>query len=1007
MTYKKYQILLLCPCIIFVLAFSASAQFPSEEPLSLKEQKDKEGYVVNLKDLIKKSKKKIEQVNNKIKDQARMRRNQQREEKAKEYYNKAMSLYQDGKLKEAQQLWEKAIKITEHPEMKGYVRESVRRAKKQEEVLRKEKQRRLKRLEIERGYSSEEVERVYQQAVSLFKKKKWLDAKGEFDRVDDMYPDHKATRSYLMVIDQEIAKEQEQLIVEKLKEEAIERRKEKEQWRKNLERKEQERQEGLKLQAELAYKNAMKLYKVRQYERAKEKFKEVEWVLPNFKKTVYYLSRIDRDIREDKQRRKKENKKILQRQIKEEQTGRMSQQERIEKQRQKEQREKQKRLGEETAFVYKAAVSLYKNKFYSDAQLKFFEVDNMIPDYKATSKYLKKIESKLQKQEKIFAEAAAPRKQEKMDAWMPVETVSGDDVVEKAVLQRQQKLNREAEAKFKEALRFFNTANYPEAKRKFIQVEALSPGYKETLNYLSLIDEQMLSRADMVESTMTPVKTKTKSWEKERTPQKAKTEKRRYKKVSNQSKDVVDVLYTTARSFYKTRQYYKAKNVFLEVNALVPNYKGTKKYLKRIKQRIRKQRQQIDQGVEPRQAYIPSDKQDNIDRLQIREDMKKGNLTKKQTAEDRRRIQKQLLREVKDSYLEALNFYRDGNYENAKEKFLLVESRFPGYKSAKNYVKHCDKALDREAVKTRKKIARKREEEEKVKKKVEIEFRKTQKEKIKELKRLKREEDMAQLESDRKQMKLDREKQRLEEKKQKQAMGRLKKETKEVYRQALEMYRLNRMTLAQEKFNRYEYLLRTGHFDTNYIKKMRQRLVKDREKIEKKLKQEREQREKIALERREELKQLRIEHFKINQKEIKKLDKKIQREEKRISAKQKQAELEKVVKQRQRDLKRERVKNKMELEKNLQKIYQRAVKMHRSKSYQEARRMFLEVERIHPGYKKTNGYLAKIKKKIGAYQEPSLTYKGKKIFKDLPMGQRSQARNNIVSETLDAFEQQM
>ena len=58
-----------------------------EEPVepSLKEQKAKEGYIVNLQDLIKKSKKKMEKVNDKLQDQARYRRNQQREEKAREY----------------------------------------------------------------------------------------------------------------------------------------------------------------------------------------------------------------------------------------------------------------------------------------------------------------------------------------------------------------------------------------------------------------------------------------------------------------------------------------------------------------------------------------------------------------------------------------------------------------------------------------------------------------------------------------------------------------------------------------------------------------------------------------------------------------------------------------------------------------------------------------------------------------------------------------------------------
>src|SRR3972149_1054046 len=104
-------------------------------------------------------------------------------------------------------------------------------------------------LEIERGYSAKDVEETYQTGVSLFKQKKFLAAKEDFDRVEEMFPDHKATRSYLMVIEQEIQKEQQAIIEHKLKEEAITREKEKEAWRKQLEAKENQRQDELQKQA--------------------------------------------------------------------------------------------------------------------------------------------------------------------------------------------------------------------------------------------------------------------------------------------------------------------------------------------------------------------------------------------------------------------------------------------------------------------------------------------------------------------------------------------------------------------------------------------------------------------------------------------------------------------------------------------------------------------------------------------------------------------------------------
>ncbi|MBZ0165890.1 MAG: tetratricopeptide repeat protein, partial [Candidatus Omnitrophica bacterium] len=94
-------------------------ELPEEDP-SFKERKVKEGFTLDLKELIERSKKKIEQVDDKLKDQAQERRNQQREAKAREYFEKAQSLYDQGEFDKARELWEKAIKITEHDEMSNY-----------------------------------------------------------------------------------------------------------------------------------------------------------------------------------------------------------------------------------------------------------------------------------------------------------------------------------------------------------------------------------------------------------------------------------------------------------------------------------------------------------------------------------------------------------------------------------------------------------------------------------------------------------------------------------------------------------------------------------------------------------------------------------------------------------------------------------------------------------------------------------------------------------------------
>ena len=173
-------------CLLVALNLLFVFSVLADEPTpTLREKKTEEGYILNLKDLIKESKNKIERVDDKLKEQAKLRRNQQREEKAREYFENAKRLYDEGKFEDAQELWQKAIKITEHPEMKDYINQSVKKTSRQNALLDTEEDRRLKRMELDRGYSAADVEKAYQSAVSLYKQKKYLAAKEDFDKVEE------------------------------------------------------------------------------------------------------------------------------------------------------------------------------------------------------------------------------------------------------------------------------------------------------------------------------------------------------------------------------------------------------------------------------------------------------------------------------------------------------------------------------------------------------------------------------------------------------------------------------------------------------------------------------------------------------------------------------------------------------------------------------------------------------------------------------------------------------
>ncbi|MCK4462719.1 MAG: hypothetical protein KAU58_00215 [Candidatus Omnitrophica bacterium] len=127
--------------VIFLLTFCIPA-FAGE----LKQDK---GYTYSLKQLIEQTEKNIEKVDEKLKKQETEKENQKRETEAREHFEKGNSLYEEGRLKEAKKEWKKALGITNPPQMKDYVRDSEKKARKEELARRKEQREKQRRLEAE------------------------------------------------------------------------------------------------------------------------------------------------------------------------------------------------------------------------------------------------------------------------------------------------------------------------------------------------------------------------------------------------------------------------------------------------------------------------------------------------------------------------------------------------------------------------------------------------------------------------------------------------------------------------------------------------------------------------------------------------------------------------------------------------------------------------------------------------------------------------------------------
>lgn len=620
----------------FLSPATAHSQVLSEgQPSVLKEEQNPQNYVYDLKQLIKKSRDNIKNVDLKIKEQAVIKRNQKREEKAREYYEQAMQLQEEGRLEEARQIFEKAIRITDHPEMQGYIKESERRAKSQANALRKEEEDQERRLSEEERLAWEKAEEEYQVAVNLYRQQQFKEARTAFEVVEEMAPDYKAVRSYLQIIEQDIAqqdklslKEQKKEIERQQREEDVARLREKELWRKEIEQKEVERTKQLRKQAEQTYNEAVKLYQEKNYQAAKAKFQEVDWVVPDFKATRAYLGRVDQDIENDKRRIMSEREKELERQRWIETLAERKAEAERQKALQVKEKERLAQIKDQAEFLYGAAVALFDKNSYAQAKEKLDEVEALYPNYKLTRNYLSRAEKLLglppgehndaeletalsgrspEEQKQILDEALARRQTEK---------------------DRVKKISVEAEDAFNEAMDLYKSGRLIEAKEKLIAVDQMIPDYKSARSVLKRIDEDIELLA------------KTHKREQVFLDQKAEIE--RLKAL----KEKADAMYAAALAAFDAKDFDRARSGFKEVEVTLPDFKKTNFYLQRIEEEIARQE------------------------------------------ESRRR--KEIESQANIVYAQAVVLYNTAQFEEAKKKFIEVEALFPDYKDVSKYLEHID-----------------------------------------------------------------------------------------------------------------------------------------------------------------------------------------------------------------------------------------------------------------------------------------------------------------------------
>jgi tetratricopeptide (TPR) repeat protein len=81
-------------------------------------------YTYNLEELIEKARENIRKIDREIEQQKIERLVKEKEEQAREIFEEGQALYEEGRLEEARQKWERALEIAESPELKRYIGET-------------------------------------------------------------------------------------------------------------------------------------------------------------------------------------------------------------------------------------------------------------------------------------------------------------------------------------------------------------------------------------------------------------------------------------------------------------------------------------------------------------------------------------------------------------------------------------------------------------------------------------------------------------------------------------------------------------------------------------------------------------------------------------------------------------------------------------------------------------------------------------------------------------------
>ncbi|MBF0491122.1 MAG: tetratricopeptide repeat protein, partial [Candidatus Omnitrophica bacterium] len=618
--------------------------------------KNNPNYYDQLQQLVKESQDNIKYAGNQLKEHESIKKNQLREEQAKEYYQRGLQLTEEGQFDEAKKCFQKAIQITEVKEMAKRSQEGERRLRIQEIALRKAKleltreqqeqqnildQKRRVNEAIQRQKKAEtklqeieklknqqqEIENAYQEAFSLYNNKKYTEAKDIFNKVENLKENYKLTRNYIRIIDHFIA--HEDMEKEKQKELQIRReQKEAQLAKENEERAKRQAEidnerllkEELNKQIENDYNAALDLFRDKIYLDAKEKFLSINKTSPGYKATDSYLRQINRILSQDQLKASIQESTVKKVETNTDDFIKKQQEELLQKSKEL---EEQRKTQQELDKLYEDAVSLYRKKNYSEAQKAFSDIEIKRSDYKSVRSYQKIIAKRLAQieQENLRIKQEEQRKQQVQEKLAQLKKEKEDITHNQLV--------KQIEINYSAALDLYKDSLFREAKEKFIVVSNEDSHYKDTETYLKGIDQQIIQqdkRQEEEKQKQIELKNKQEDelkqkMEEARQQKESEIAKMNEKRAKERMLKDAEKDYRSALSLYRRKNYNEAKEKFEIVQNKVPDYKATNSYLKLIEEAIQNQQKQEEEKkkvLDLKEEQSLREKQDEEKRIEQR-----------------------------------------------------------------------------------------------------------------------------------------------------------------------------------------------------------------------------------------------------------------------------------------------------------------------------------------------------------------------------------------------------